>query len=116
SSSVRAAVGVGLATVTPQGQVLDVWFPRPSLVQDGHFAEQPDLSAAERVDALRDVEIKVVRVEIADLAQPPVDTADAYLRLHLLSARLVLPRSINLDGVFGLLPNNAWTDQGAVPV
>src|SRR6478735_4013925 len=43
------------------------------------------------------------------------DTADAYLRLHLLSSRLVRPRSINLDGIFAVLPNNAWTSLGPVP-
>jgi 2,3,4,5-tetrahydropyridine-2-carboxylate N-succinyltransferase len=56
----------------------------------------------------------VVNTVIGSLADPPVDTADMYLRLHLLSARKVAPRSINLDGIFGLLPNNAWTSLGPV--
>jgi len=47
-----------------------------------------------------------------DLDAPPVDTADAYLRLHLLSHRLVRPRQLNLDGVFGVLPNVVWTSAG----
>src|SRR5262249_5627887 len=51
---------------------------------------------------------------IADLAEPPGDAADAYLRLHLLSHRLVRPRGLNMDGIFGVLPNVAWTSHGPV--
>jgi 2,3,4,5-tetrahydropyridine-2-carboxylate N-succinyltransferase len=51
---------------------------------------------------------------VADLDEPPGDAADAYLRLHLLSHRLVKPRTINLDGIFGVLPNVAWTSHGPV--
>jgi 2,3,4,5-tetrahydropyridine-2-carboxylate N-succinyltransferase len=61
------------------------------------------------------VRLTAVRTRIASLAEPPVDTADVYLRLHLLSARVVRPRTVNLDGIFGLLPNNAWTSLGPVP-
>jgi 2,3,4,5-tetrahydropyridine-2-carboxylate N-succinyltransferase len=50
---------------------------------------------------------------VADLEEPPVDVADCYLRLHLLSARLVRPHGVNLDGVFGLLPNVVFTTHGA---
>jgi 2,3,4,5-tetrahydropyridine-2,6-dicarboxylate N-succinyltransferase len=57
----------------------------------------------------------VVNTTITALDAAPINTADVYLRLHLLSGRLVLPRSINLDGIFGLLPNNAWTSLGPVP-
>lgn len=52
-------------------------------------------------------------VVVDDLQAPPKSTADAYLRLHLLSYRKVQPNTINLDGIFGLLPNVIWTDQGA---
>ena len=55
-----------------------------------------------------------MHTRIASLADPPADTADAYLRLHLLSQRLVRPRTINLDGIFAVLPNNAWTSLGPV--
>lgn len=113
------ALGAGLATVSTDGTVLDVWYPAPALADTqasaGGAAGQPDLTAAERTDEIRGVQIRVVTTEIATLAAPPADTADAYLRLHLLSARLVAPRSINLDGIFGLLPNNAWTNLGPVP-
>ena len=43
---------------------------------------------------------------------PPRDAADAFLRLHLLSGRLAAPNSVNLDGIFGVLANVAWTDRG----
>ena len=106
------AAATGLATVTTAGTVLDVWYPAPALTGDP--VEQPDLTAAERTDDIRGVRLEVVNTEIGSLADPPVDTADMYLRLHLLSARKVAPRSINLDGIFGLLPNNAWTSLGPV--
>ena len=57
-----------------------------------------------------------VRTEIVSLAEPPADTHDVYLRLHLLSHRLVAPRTINLDGVFRLLSNVVWTNFGPCPV
>ena len=117
ASAPLGAHGAGLATRTASGTVLDVWFPAPVLVTDGAVpAGQPDLVPAERVDALRGVDVVAVTATIADLNLPPADTADAYLRLHLLSHRLVLPRSINLDGIFPLLPNNVWTSLGPVPV
>ena len=110
------AAGTGLATVTTDGTVLDVWYPAPALVGLAYpDVVQPDLSAAERTDDVRGVALTVVHTEIADLSVDPVDTADVYLRLHLLSTCQVAPRTIALGGVFGLLPINAWTDLGAVP-
>ena len=73
-----------------------------------------DLASAIERDQVRNVRVETVVTVIDDLSAPPVDTADVYLRLHLLSHRLVTPRSINLDGVFGLLPNVAWTSRGPV--
>ena len=52
--------------------------------------------------------------QVADLNARWQDTEDAYLRLHLLSHRLVKPHEINLDGIFGVLPNVAWTSAGPV--
>jgi 2,3,4,5-tetrahydropyridine-2-carboxylate N-succinyltransferase len=110
------AYGTGLSTVTPNATVLDVWYPSPALFSsDAPYREQPELRLTERTDDIRGVQLRIVQGRIASLADAPVDTADAYLRLHLLSARLVRPRSINLDGIFGLLPNNAWTSLGPVP-
>lgn len=113
------AIGVGLATVGPDGTLLDTYYPDPLLLPER--GEIPDLAArvkrAERElqAAARPRDFRTFRVltcEIASLAHPPVDTADAYLRLHLLSTRQVRPNSINLDGIFSLLPNNAWTSLG----
>ena len=108
------AYGTGLANCTADGTVLDVWYPSPALGAPD-AGSQPDLVGAQRHDSVRDIDLVVVNTTIASLAEPPVDTADVYLRLQLLSHRLVLPRSINLDGIFGLLPNNAWTSLGPVP-
>ncbi|MDQ6656752.1 MAG: 2,3,4,5-tetrahydropyridine-2,6-dicarboxylate N-succinyltransferase [Actinomycetota bacterium] len=110
------AFGTGLATVTTAGTVLDVWYPAPRLgARTGPAdAGQPELTAAERTDDQRGVQLRVVDTLIASLAEPIADTADAYLRLHLLSARLVRPRTVNLDGIFAQLPNNAWTSLGPV--
>ena len=106
-----SAAGVGLATFSA-GSILDVWYPRPALGVEP--PPVPGLDAAARTDDVRGVEVRPVRTEITDLQSPPADVADAYLRLHLLSHRLVQPRSINLDGIFGLLPNVAWTTRGPV--
>ena len=62
-------------------------------------------------DPARGVRLRVMRTVI-DLDAAPADPADAYLRLHLLSARLCLPRSIDLTGIFSVLPNVVWTNFG----
>ncbi|MGP9648873.1 2,3,4,5-tetrahydropyridine-2,6-dicarboxylate N-succinyltransferase [Glutamicibacter sp. AOP38-B1-38] len=115
-SSVRLASGHGLATVATDGTVLDVWYPAPVL---GVLAEAPELSgelsAAAIDDAQRGTTQKVISLTI-DLDVAPADTADVWLRLHLLSHRLVTPNSINLDGVFGHLANVVWTNFGPCQV
>jgi len=110
-SPARAASAAGLATVHASGQVLDAWFPLPAL--DGAAAD-PDgveLAPLATEDAAREVSRQVVRTVIS-LDDPPADVPDAYLRLHLLSHRLVRPNELNLDGIFGVLPNVAWTNRG----
>jgi 2,3,4,5-tetrahydropyridine-2-carboxylate N-succinyltransferase len=93
---------------------LDTYFPYPRL--DGDPGEPPaELGAAVAEDPQRQVSTELVRVVI-DLDAPPADTADAYLRLHLLSHRLVQPRTINLDGIFGVLANVVWTSAGPCAV
>ncbi len=105
------ASGIGLATLAGD-TVLDVWYPEPSLSTQP--LDVPDLAGAIDRDQVRAVRVETVITTIDDLSEPPADTADVYLRLHLLSHRLVRPRTINLDGVFGLLPNVAWTTGGPV--
>ena len=107
----QSAAGVGLATWW-SGGLLDVWYPQPALGVEAQVV--PGLDAAARPDDIRGVEVRTVRTVIEDLQAPPADVADAYLRLHLLSHRLVQPRTINLDGIFGILPNVAWTTRGPV--
>ena len=104
------AAGTGLATVTADGTVLDTWYPAPVLAADA--PELPELEKLAGEDADRGVRTAVVRSSIASLAAPPAAAHDVYLRLHLLSHRLVRPHEANLDGVFGLLANVAWTSHG----
>jgi len=104
-----AAAAVGLATFDGE-RILDVWYPRPAL---GSTPTPVALRDAEP-DSVRGVHRRVIEVAIGDLAAPPADTADAYLRLHLLSHRLVAPHGLNLDGIFAALANLAWTARGPV--
>lgn len=107
------AHGHGIATLSGS-TVLDVWFPAPSL---GALTGTPDaaLVALATPDADRGVTREVVSVEI-NLASAPADAKDAYLRLHLLSHRLVKPHGQSLDGIFGLLANVVWTSVGPCAV
>jgi 2,3,4,5-tetrahydropyridine-2-carboxylate N-succinyltransferase len=114
-SDSRSAWGLGLATVTDGGQVLDAWYPAPQL---GAMPADPDdgsLAALEGADPARGVQRRVVTTQI-DLDAAPADPADAYLRLHLLSHRLVKPHGQNLDGLFGVLTNVVWTSAGPCAV
>jgi 2,3,4,5-tetrahydropyridine-2-carboxylate N-succinyltransferase len=112
-TNISLAHGHGIATLSGS-TVLDVWFPAPSL---GALTGAPDaaLVALATPDADRGVTREVVSVEI-DLATAPVDAKDAYLRLHLLSHRLVKPHGQSLDGIFGLLANVVWTSVGPCAV
>ena len=115
TTSVRPAWGWGLATTTTSGDVLDVWYPSPALGAATGEDAPATLKAAEGTDETRGVRLEVVRTEV-DLDAAPASVADAYLRLHLLSARLCAPRTINLDGIFGVLPNVVWTSAGPCAV
>ncbi|XHM91164.1 2,3,4,5-tetrahydropyridine-2,6-dicarboxylate N-succinyltransferase [Peterkaempfera sp. SMS 1(5)a] len=123
------AVAAGLATIADDGTVLDTWYPAPRLSAGpgpaGTVRLTPEEAVAElgegaaqaqRRDPRRGVEVVAVRTAIASLDDKPLDTHDIYLRLHLLSNRLVRPHGQNLEGIFGLLPNIAWTSIGAVQV
>lgn len=112
----RAAYGIGLATTDAQGAVLDTWYPAPALgTAPADSATELDVSDAEREDSLRGVNVRAVRTEI-DLDTAPVTVEDAYLRLHLLSHRVVKPHGLNLDGLFGVLPTVVWTSAGPCAV
>ncbi len=133
------ASGAGLATLAGD-TVLDTWFPAPRLIP----AQQPDtadtagapgapgtsrLTPEEAAEALgpsvpgllgpdpgRGVEVVAVRTTIGRLDAAPADAHDVYLRLHLLSSRLIRPNGCRLDGLFGLLANVVWTSYGPCPV
>ncbi len=112
-----AAWGFGLTTFAADDSVLDTWFPEPALGEKpADAAPVADLESLQGSDPVRRVERQVVLVEIADITAPPVDAKDAWLRLHLLSTRLVKPHGVNLDGLFGLLTNVVWTSAGPCAV
>jgi len=139
-ASIAGARGVGLATFAADGRVLDTWYPSPALASSADAAaeagrlgaEAPgsvrldattasdllgvDVAAACGPDPLRRVERAAVATFIESLDDPPIDAHDVYLRLHLLSHRLIAPNGANLDDVFGLLNNVVWTDRGPCPV
>jgi 2,3,4,5-tetrahydropyridine-2,6-dicarboxylate N-succinyltransferase len=107
---------VGSRDDAGDGPVLDAWFPAPSLGPDTGDDAPAELTALEGDDPLRGVRRDLVAVSVDDLQAPPADTVDAWLRLHLLSHRLVRPQGVNLDGLFGLLTNVVWTDLGPCAV
>jgi 2,3,4,5-tetrahydropyridine-2-carboxylate N-succinyltransferase len=110
------AWGHGLATIADDGSVLDTWYPTPALGEPPADASAPaSLTALESKDPARRVRTEVVQT-VVELGAPPADTSDAYLRLHLLSHRLVAPHGVNLDGVFGVLNNVVWTSRGPCAV
>lgn len=119
-----AASGVGLATITADGTVLDTWFPSPELSASGEAGTvkltgddvPAEFAGLTGPDADRGVEVVAVRTTIASIADKPADTHDVWLRLHLLSHRLTKPHEANLDGIFGLLTNVVWTNFGPCAV
>lgn len=118
NSRPRSAWGAGLITTSYDGRPLDAWYPAPRLGEpDADSLQVPEaLTRLASDDGARRVRRTVVRTVIESLDEPPADTADAYLRLHLLSHRLATPRSINLDGIFGQLTNVVWTSAGPCAV
>ena len=112
----NTAWGYGLATIHTDGRTLDTWYPSPRLGAPGEDeATSAGLRRLEGGDEVRRVDLRVVKT-VVDLDAAPADPADAYLRLHLLSHRLVRPNTINLDGLFGVLENVVWTNLGPCAV
>ena len=117
-----------MATIAADGTILDAWFPEPEVLGDLSGDEvagtnrlsvaevTEDLAALTGRDSDRDVDTVVVRTIIASLDDEPVDAFDAYLRLHLLSHRLIAPHGANVTGVFGVLANVVWTNFGPCSV
>lgn len=112
----KQAWGFGLATVSSDDKVLDIWYPAPTLgvPADGVQAPQ-ELLALEGEDALRNVTMRVTQTVI-DLDEDPRDTADIFLRLHLLSHRIIEPNSCSLEGIYDILETVVWTHLGPCTV
>lgn len=134
------AFGIGLATLNSQGECIEAYYPEPVLqpevgmVQDffsaaqlapdsafrlltraeaGKFSDSPLLTELSECEALQDTQRRIVATVIRrDSALRSV--AEAYLKLHLLSHRLVKPNAINLQGIFKIMPTIAWTNTGAI--
>ena len=126
---ISGAIGVGFATVADDGRILDSWFPKTNLSETVLSTETTVLSPQELArelgfefaeiagtDARRGVEVVAIKASIASLHNPPVDARDVYLRLHLLSQRLIAPHGANLEGIFELLTNAAWTSLGVMSI
>ncbi|MDJ0392325.1 2,3,4,5-tetrahydropyridine-2,6-dicarboxylate N-succinyltransferase [Rhodococcus sp. G-MC3] len=122
--SAQGASAIGIANITTGGVVLDTWYPSPEL---GEYAESGTVRLsgsdiptefAELIgpDEARGVDVVAVRTTIASLDDAPTDAHDVYLRLHLLSHRLIQPHGLNLDGQFGFLANVVWTNFGPAAV
>ena len=127
-SAEQGAVAEGLATIGVDGKILDSWFPHPRLEKVGRTSGTERLSKQEAIAALgsdvagclgkdqrRDVEVAAIRTHISSLGTAPIDAHDVYLRLHLLSHRLIKPHGAELGGMFALMTTVAWTSLGPCP-
>jgi 2,3,4,5-tetrahydropyridine-2-carboxylate N-succinyltransferase len=115
SSSQNLAYGVGVATQTESGQTLDCHFHSIGLGSKPANKEGEALSLQQDSDLIR--KVKKIPIDIGiELSVAPKDVADVYLRLHLLSHRLVKPHGVNLDNIFTILPNVVWTSVGACEI
>lgn len=99
---------LGLTTISSYGDTLDVFFPFIKFGEDRYVGEKNFITASQNKNLIE------VNCDLKDLEKPIKDLADAYLRLHLLSYKFVLPNSISLEGLFEILPNVVWTNYGAV--
>lgn len=107
------AFGYGTATVAQDGAILDTAFFALGL---GSLSANPrrevsPIAGDPKIDEIRGVTRKAISIEI-DLTKPPVDVPDVYLRLHLLSHRIIKPHGASLDGIFTILQNVVWTSFG----
>lgn len=97
----------GIANISSKGEMLDVFFP---------FVEFGEEKISGEITNINDNSMKIVEISWTekDLERPIENIIDAYLKLHLLSYKLVLPNSLNLDGLFLNIPNVVWTNQGPI--
>jgi 2,3,4,5-tetrahydropyridine-2-carboxylate N-succinyltransferase len=108
-SKANSAYGYGISTIAKDGSTLDTYFHQLGL--GAAEASRDDLVSLEGADNEREITRRVVKTEI-ELDKAPTSVADAYLRLHLLSHRLVKPHGLSLEGIFSVLNNVIWTSHG----
>jgi 2,3,4,5-tetrahydropyridine-2-carboxylate N-succinyltransferase len=108
-SKANSAYGYGVSTIAKDGSTLDTYFHQLGL--GAAEASRDDLASLEGADNEREITRRAVKTEI-ELDKPPASVADAYLRLHLLSHRLVKPHGLSLEGIFSILNNVIWTSHG----
>ena len=134
------AFGLGVGTHNSKGEWLEVFFPRPILAPGAALVDA--VSGCDSATALDESVLRKLKTALAaagETAQaelagrlmdsgrpvvavllrgdaPPANVPEGYLKLHLLSHRLVKPHGTNLQGLFGVLPNVAWTNEGAVDI
>ncbi|MCW8194297.1 2,3,4,5-tetrahydropyridine-2,6-dicarboxylate N-succinyltransferase [Proteobacteria bacterium 005FR1] len=137
--------GLGIGTTNSNGEWLEVYYPQP-LLEPGEDISNAVCQALnhsegnqaitldkDKLTALADA-LESVHAELAALARrfqeskrptvatllatdaAPSSVPEGYLKLHMLSHRLVKPHGTNLTGLFGVLPNVAWTNQGAIDI
>ena len=99
----------GIANLSPSGNILDVYFL---------YINFDNKKVGEESIKVNDQKKKLIELswDESNLNEPVKDVEGAYLKLHLISYKFVLPNSINLDGIFNVLPNVAWTNLGPIAI
>jgi 2,3,4,5-tetrahydropyridine-2-carboxylate N-succinyltransferase len=129
------ALGIGPGTRNTAGDWIEATFPNPVLNPDPALIDrlgiEPGASTHLAANLLADISglgsampvlaaalpgfgDQSLAIVLIDTQSAPAHTLDAYLRLHLLSHRLIKPHGANMEGIFGLLPNLAWTNEGPI--
>lgn len=134
------AFAVGIRNTNGAGLVLDCLYPAPVMNPEGPVADAI-AELPEGISTLSDTAIAALQSAAPSLIPQVLlkshrenssvhelvairltgdndisSTEEAYLKLHLLSHRLTLPNTLNLNGIFAHLPNLAWTSAGPIEV
>jgi 2,3,4,5-tetrahydropyridine-2-carboxylate N-succinyltransferase len=112
NSAQQSAFGIGIATQNEAGQILECWFHTLGLGTKTGTDKYPELLTTDEIRKVKRINLSI---EI-DLSKPAKDVADVYLRLQLLSHRIVKPHGLNLEGIFNILPNLVWSSVGPCEV
>ena len=112
NSAEQNAFGIGIESQNQAGEILECWFHTLGIGSKTGVDKFPELLTTDEIRKVKRVNLSL---EI-DLTKPAKDVADVYLRLQLLSHRIVKPHGLNLDGIFGILPNLVWSSVGPCEV